>query len=196
MTQHPLLVSRGHKPRRGTVYVCEPCGKEFYRQKSSQTAKHPVCSYKCYGEKQRKRVQLKCSHCFNVYEVPQSAYKWAQIRGSPSKFCSKACMSSGLVGDKSPLWIKDRAKVKCRPNGNKDHKLWRELVFERDNYTCQFCHVRGGYLEADHIKPWAYFPALRFDLTNGRTLCRACHNTTKISAKHMKELYGTSLETN
>ena len=51
------------------------------------------------------------------------------------------------------------------------------------------CLVRGNYLEADHIKPWAYFPDLRFELDNGRTLCRPCHDTTKISAKAMREKY-------
>ena len=67
--------------------------------------------------------------------------------------------------------------------------IWRKAVFERDNYTCQICRVRGKYLEADHIKPFAYFPELRFELTNGRTLCRKCHDKTKISAKKMQEIW-------
>jgi len=31
--------------------------------------------------------------------------------------------------------------------------IWREKVFKRDNYTCQVCGKKGGYLIADHIKP-------------------------------------------
>lgn len=38
---------------------------------------------------------------------------------------------------------------------HKEAKLWRKAVFERDNYTCQLCFIRGGDLQADHIKPWA-----------------------------------------
>lgn len=57
-------------------------------------------------------------------------------------------------------------------------KLWRESVFKRDNYTCIWCHEKGGKLNADHIKPWALFPELRLAIDNGRTLCVKCHRTT------------------
>jgi hypothetical protein len=61
-----------------------------------------------------------------------------------------------------------------------EYSLWREAVFKRDNYTCQNveCGKRGCYLEADHIKPFAYFPDLRFYVNNGRTLCLDCHSLT------------------
>ena len=57
--------------------------------------------------------------------------------------------------------------------------LWRKMVFERDGYTCVWCgDDRGGNLQADHIKPFATYPKLRFVLSNGRTLCRECHKKT------------------
>lgn len=29
----------------------------------------------------------------------------------------------------------------------------RKLVFERDDFTCQYCDQRGGQLECDHVEP-------------------------------------------
>ena len=71
-----------------------------------------------------------------------------------------------------------------------EYQDWRIAVFERDNYTCQFCGDRNGngknvYLQADHIKPWSTHKELRLDLDNGRTLCKPCHETTDSYPKQL-----------
>lgn len=73
-----------------------------------------------------------------------------------------------------------------RAKGTVEHAKWRKAVFERDDYRCQICGERGGKLEADHIKPFKYFPKLRTVLSNGRTLCVSCHKKT--------DTYGRRLE--
>ena len=54
-------------------------------------------------------------------------------------------------------------------------KIWRSKVFERDRYTCQHCNQIGGELNAHHIKTFAEYPELRFEPSNGITLCKPCH---------------------
>lgn len=70
-----------------------------------------------------------------------------------------------------------------------EYKIWRKSVFERDDFTCQICKVRGVELQADHIKPFAYYPELRFDINNGRTLCKPCHMTTPTYSNRYKHEY-------
>ena len=52
---------------------------------------------------------------------------------------------------------------------------WRKAVYDRDGYTCQCCGKVGGRLNAHHIKSFAEYPELRFDVDNGITLCDRCH---------------------
>lgn len=57
------------------------------------------------------------------------------------------------------------------------YKNWRRKVFERDSFTCQGCGGRG-YVTAHHIKSFAHYPKLRFEVKNGLTLCEFCHSLT------------------
>ncbi|MBD3904450.1 DUF6291 domain-containing protein [Chryseobacterium sp. Ch-15] len=56
-------------------------------------------------------------------------------------------------------------------------KIWRSKVFTRDKFTCQHCCNIGGELNAHHVKTFAEFPDLRFEVSNGLTLCKECHIT-------------------
>lgn len=80
--------------------------------------------------------------------------------------------------EKNHFWRGGITNLNRTIRGSIEYKLWREAVFKRDNWTCVFCLKRGERLEADHIKPFSKYVELRFDVSNGRTLCVPCHKTT------------------
>ena len=80
-------------------------------------------------------------------------------------------------------------RTQKRPKHNcSKYTLWRKSVFERDKYVCQHCGARNGfgktvYFQAHHIKHFAKFPELRYELSNGITLCLPCHKVVHKSKK-------------
>lgn len=87
-------------------------------------------------------------------------------------------MSLGQTGEKGSNWQGGKTARHEAIRHSMNYREWRKSVFERDNYTCQECKERGGKLNADHIKPFAIHTELRFELSNGRTLCEDCHKKT------------------
>lgn len=80
----------------------------------------------------------------------------------------------------APLCTKDQQGHKEQQNTERKSSRywdWRRQVFKRDNFTCRRCHESKPELEAHHIKEWLDFPALRFQVSNGLTLCIPCHNS-------------------
>jgi len=108
-------------------------------------------------------------------------------RSTPSNRKGKSYKE--IYGDKAQLEINKRRMShvkfwdkKGRNPQNRDKHVgtdyikWRTAVFQKDNWTCQTCQIKGGYLESHHIKSWFKYPALRFEVINGITLCRKpCH---------------------
>jgi len=81
-----------------------------------------------------------------------------------------------------------------------EYKQWRSDVFQRDNWTCQTCQRRGGYITAHHIKAKTkiikenkiktVLDARKclelWDINNGITLCDECHKLTDNYGGHAK----------
>ena len=108
-------------------------------------------------------------------EITRKGIKMAYDNGTKmgfrlKKFIRKGSEINTWKGGITPINEKIRKSV--------EYKLWRQAIFEKDNFTCIWCGKRGGDLEVDHIKPFALFPELRFAIDNGRTLCKECHGKT------------------
>ncbi len=61
--------------------------------------------------------------------------------------------------------------------GRAKYRKWRKAVLERDGNVCVLCGSDID-LNVDHIRPYANYPKLRYNLNNGRVLCVVCHKLT------------------
>jgi len=96
-------------------------------------------------------------------------------RGWPLSHDHRRKIAIANSGANSSSWKGGVTPENDRIRKSVEFKIWREKVFERDNWTCQDCGKRGGYLEPHHKKSFAEFPELRFDVDNGITYCHECH---------------------
>lgn len=118
--------------------------------------------------------------------------------GRKVSFETRMKLSLAHRGNRSHRWKGGLTPVIAMIRRSFEYRQWRSDVFERDNYTCQECGVHTGngkrvYLEAHHIKSFskiiheygittyaqaASTPEL-WNINNGITLCRKCHDLTK-----------------
>lgn len=82
-------------------------------------------------------------------------------------------------GEKCYLWKGGVTPINLKIRQSGEYKFWRRQVFERDRFTCQWCGAHKTKIHADHIRPFSLFPTLRFEVSNGRTLCVPCHKKTE-----------------
>lgn len=159
---------------RGNIMMTKPCmncNEQIIKQPSRSVkdflTRTKYCSKKCQYPPKITKSCLECKSLFTV----------KNYRKDTANFCSHNC--SALFRDEG----KRTADKKIRQSAI--YKKWRIAVFERDGYRCTNCgdsnyEGRGEtcVLQADHIKPFALFPELRFNIKNGRTLCVPCHKNT------------------
>jgi 5-methylcytosine-specific restriction endonuclease McrA len=168
---------------------CVVCSKSFLSHLSS---KRKFCGRSCYYSFRKIESSVNCLNCGVMFIQRKK-------NGKPNKdkkFCTKSCSSSynkkikptrywlgrarpDMRGRNNPMWKEvkktDESKTIRRLV---EYRLWRESVYKRDNWTCTECNQRGGELHPHHIKPFAFFPELRFAIDNGVTLCVPCHRKT------------------
>ena len=86
-----------------------------------------------------------------------------------------------LAGEKHPNWKGGITSKNRRLRHASEYIDWRNKVFERDdftckNYNCPFCNnERGVELHPHHIKPFANYEQLRYDVDNGIAYCSKYH---------------------
>lgn len=180
--------------------VCRVCSKEFLNGKGGITKKS--CSVECANKVMNRDLKGKSftkEHLNNlliarrrdVDRKPRLGMKNSLLMREKSslshrgkKFTIKHRENLRkshiglLTGEKHPMWKGGITPINASIRNSSKYKAWRKQVFERDKWSCQGCGKHGGEINADHIKQFAYYPELRFEVSNGRTLCVRCHKKT------------------
>lgn len=70
------------------------------------------------------------------------------------------------------------------------YKKFRIDVLKRDKFKCQMpgCKSKKN-LNVHHIKTWAGASSLRYEKSNGITLCRYCHKSITGKESHYEQLF-------
>lgn len=175
MESFNIFINTG-KTKRNRSFVsikCVVCGKHIYRRidvlKKCPLHRCGICTKKLKSLKGKDnpnwKERKKCVDC---------GVELVHKGNRPYKRC-KNCFDKYNSGENHWNWQNGKSAENTIIRNSKKYKLWAEAVKKRDNYTCQICFKRGCYLHSDHIKPFSLYPNLRFDVSNGRTLCKDCH---------------------
>jgi len=110
----------------------------------------------------------------NETKVKQSKAKLGKSQSLAIRIAQSARMQNIGIGD----WKEFSSSSQERLKSSAQWKNWRTRVFERDNYTCQNCGIKGGELHPHHIFAKSEYPKLIFNVSNGITMCTECHKKT------------------
>ena len=83
-------------------------------------------------------------------------------------------MNKGHFGSGNPNWKGGITRETVRIRNSFSSFIWRNSVRERDKWTCRRCGSIKQ-IHAHHLFNFFDYPALRFDINNGVSLCRECH---------------------
>lgn len=152
--------------------VCATCRVEFNKPPCHvRRVKVVYCSRSCHDAAQTLYPSKLCAVCGLPFKVGGRMEKYVTCP-------SPECRTTKKRGANNGNWRGGVTPLRKRDMSTAQYRNWRTAVFRRDDYTCQMCGHRGGDIQADHIKPWAYFPELRYEESNGRVLCLPCHQST------------------
>ncbi len=170
---------------------CSNCGTEITKKipKSKlERNKNFFCSKSCYREWWGKnvvsgernvnwkggRVERACFKCNVAFTISRNVFN----RGY-GIFCSSKCYGQYNAyrhqKENNVNWKGGVSREYDKIKRSAAYKEWRAEVYKRDYWTCKSCGYKGNDIVAHHIKSFADYPELRFDVGNGITLCRSCH---------------------
>jgi hypothetical protein len=114
----------------------------------------------------KKRILTQCMYCNKTFELRKSSYNKYE-----NHYCNQDCFKK---------YLKDNRVETENITDSAEYKEWRLKVYRRDHYCCQMpgCSSKTKKIHAHHVFPRKDYPEKMFDVSNGITLCRKCHEMT------------------
>lgn len=173
------MIIRGGTPiktMRGSILrKCEQCGSEFSVWLSTIAAgKGRCCSKTCatafrVGKKMiTPRKTRSDKQPRKSYECKRCGKEFVEDRPKGNmQYCSNKCSATA----------RGLSRRSGRSDGRRslEFRVWSREILKRD-LKCVDCGATDG-LQAHHIKGWNEAPDLRYEHSNGETLCWRCHHT-------------------
>ena len=196
------------------------CGKQvnnkFVRGHSSRTRIIPIEVGKKISIGVKKNwVDIRGQYLSKLCPICKKKIHLKPSHYNRRKYCSIKCKSISMVGkepwntgmkgfrekENSHLWKGGITPINQSIRSSLEYKNWRNKIFLRDDYTCQYCFNRGYKIHAHHknqfskllnefLKEYSQFSPIEdketlirlaitykpfWDIENGITLCKKCH---------------------
>lgn len=124
--------------------------------------------------------RMKFMRCYYEDTKTLDAMTYKETVSAIMEYAFYGLLPSGISEKAKKIFAKEKPVIDKSFEGQEgrntpEYRAWRKAVFVRDNYTCQICGMRGVKLNAHHIKFYSKYPALRYEVSNGITLCEECH---------------------
>ena len=131
-----------------------------------------------YAEETRIRdiyLEIKCTYC-GIWYLPNTGCVIERIRtleghksGEQRLYCSEECKKE------CPIYSQSKYPKGFKPSTSREvQPELRQMVFERDEWTCQRCESTTS-LHCHHITGVEQNPIESADIDNCITLCKDCH---------------------
>lgn len=112
----------------------------------------------------------------NIQARPTSETLAGRVFSEETKRKMSEARKGRFTGSENNNWHGGVKQFPSNKNHNlQEYKEWRKQVLTKDNFHCVICGVEEK-LHAHHIIPMDVSFDLAFNVSNGITLCKTCHN--------------------
>lgn len=148
--------------RKRVEHTCVICSKSF---ESGTWRDAKYCSKECWNKRNPQSVKT-CPFCKQEF----STYQREQV------YCSRSCARTDTSNQHGNRWKGGLTRAVLVIRGKKQYRDWRSAVLARDGNQCTRCQSTNR-LHVHHIKSFEKHIELRYDISNGLTVCENCHST-------------------